>query len=219
MADHPKRPFFPYRPCLRPTRRLPAAFSGASLRQQPLEIGAEILRFTAPQLELARRQSRVHANRRRTASEHQYLGPYRAFLHECCRYPCGGAFAGLRADAGAGVGVPRHDVGGRGRGGSGRGPCGDGPRAARIDDSAPRAREPRRIPTTGWGCDLAARAILVRRILDVPLKSGKFPGIASFALPRARLPFSVRPQPTPGAHSISRALVASARGVDLIHRD
>ena len=30
---------------------------------------------------------RVHANRRRTASEHQYLGPYRAFLHECCRYP------------------------------------------------------------------------------------------------------------------------------------
>ena len=32
------------------------------------------------------------------------------------------------------------------------------------------------VPTSGWGCDLAARAILVRRILDVPLDSGKFPG-------------------------------------------
>ena len=30
---------------------------------------------------------RLHANRRRPASEHQYLGPYRAFLHKCCRYP------------------------------------------------------------------------------------------------------------------------------------
>ena len=52
--------------------------------------------------------------------------------------------AGARADAGAGVGVPRDDVGGRGRGGSGRGPRGDGPRAPRIDDPAPRARQPRR---------------------------------------------------------------------------
>ena len=47
-----------HRPCLLPTRRLPAAFTGAS-RRQP-------------------------------ASEHQYLGPYRAFLHECCRYPSSG---------------------------------------------------------------------------------------------------------------------------------
>ena len=72
---------------------------------------------------------------------------------------------------------------------------------------------------TGWGCDLVARAILVRRILDVPLDSGKFPGLASFALPRARLPFSARPQPAPGAPPTSLALVGSARGVDLIHRD
>ena len=72
---------------------------------------------------------------------------------------------------------------------------------------------------TGWGYDLTARAILVRRILDVPLDSGGFPGLAAFARSRARLPFSARPQPTPGAHSISRALVGSVRGVDLIHRD
>ena len=26
-------------------------------------------------------------NRWQTASEHQYPGPYRAFLHEWCRYP------------------------------------------------------------------------------------------------------------------------------------
>ena len=50
----------------------------------------------------------------------------------------------------------------------------------------------------------------------VPLDSGVFPGLA---LPRARLPFSARPQPAPGAHPISRALVGSARGVDPIHRD
>ena len=30
---------------------------------------------------------RAHVNRWQTASEHQYPGPYRAFLHEWCRYP------------------------------------------------------------------------------------------------------------------------------------
>ena len=30
------------------------------------------------------------ASRRQPASEHQYLGPYRAFVHECCRYPFSG---------------------------------------------------------------------------------------------------------------------------------
>ena len=34
-----------------------------------------------------------------------------------------------------------------------------------------------------------------------------------------RLPFSARPQPAPGGHPISHALVDSARGVDPIHRD
>ena len=29
-------------------------------------------------------------NRWQTASEHQYPGPYRAFLHEWCRYPVSG---------------------------------------------------------------------------------------------------------------------------------
>ena len=65
---------------------------------------------------------------------------------------------------------------------------------------------------TGWGCDLAARAILVRRILDVPLDSGKFPGLAALALPRARLPFSARPQPAPGAPpDLPRARCLSSR--------
>ena len=36
---------------------------------------------------------------------------------------------------------------------------------------------------------------------------------------RARLPFSARPQPAPGAHPFSRAFVGSDRGMDLIHRD
>ena len=53
----------------------------------------------------------------------------------------------------------------------------------------------------------------------VPLDSGVFPGFVTSARPRARLPFWARPQPAPGAHPISRALVGSARGVDLIHRD
>ena len=87
MADHPKRLFFPYRPYLRPTGRLPAAFSGASRRQPPLEIGAEMLRLRRAMARTGLESVRIHANRRRTASEHQYFGPYRAFLYECCRYP------------------------------------------------------------------------------------------------------------------------------------
>ena len=39
------------------------------------------------------------------------------------------------------------------------------------------------------------------------------------ACTRAEVPFSARPRPAPGTHPISRALVGSARGVDLIHRD
>ena len=87
MADHPKRPFFPYRPYLRPTGRLPAAFSGASRRQPPLEIGAEMLRLRRAMARTGLESVRLHANRWQTASEHQCFGPYCAFLHECCRYP------------------------------------------------------------------------------------------------------------------------------------
>ena len=68
--------------------------------------------------------------------------------------------------------------------------------ATRTSRARSRLRGGYRPP--GWGCDLAARAILVRRILDVPLDSGVFPGLAALALPRARLPFSARPQPAPG---------------------
>ena len=75
------------------------------------------------------------------------------------------------------------------------------------------------VPTSRVG--VRSRSTRDSRASDpgVPLDSGVFPGFVTSARPRARLPFWARPQPAPGAHPISRALVGSARGVDLIHRD
>ena len=73
--------------------------------------------------------------------------------------------------------------------------------SSRTPSSRAPSDRPRRRPVRGcaggtdlrWGCDLAARAILVRRILDVPLDSGAWPRLAAFALPSARLPLGNAP--------------------------